>query len=232
MGEVVHHKIITALAGIVLAATTTSAQAAPVGDQTATYTFSGTFAPGNEDNLSGAYAVPDPSDPGNLLTMYAPPPYTTLTGTLDYDFTTNTFDALNLAFNGTTFTVGAGGNTAQSHFDNVYSFGSDRFGNPGVNKGENSFELIGIEVNSDGTLSLRDGAQFKYTTTPDLDPHKTIFNTRTPTFTLTLGAATAGDPAAGAVPEAASWAMMIVGMGAIGFTMRRSKVATRVSYAA
>ena len=35
-----------------------------------------------------------------------------------------------------------------------------------------------------------------------------------------------------AVPEPAAWAMMIVGMGAIGFAMRRRKVATRVSYAA
>ena len=37
---------------------------------------------------------------------------------------------------------------------------------------------------------------------------------------------------AGAVPEPASWAMMIVGLGAIGFAMRRkSKVRTMVSYA-
>ena len=37
---------------------------------------------------------------------------------------------------------------------------------------------------------------------------------------------------AAAVPEPASWAMMILGMGAIGYAMRRRKVATRVSYAA
>ena len=36
----------------------------------------------------------------------------------------------------------------------------------------------------------------------------------------------------GAVPEPASWAMMILGMGAIGFAMRRQKVTTQVSYAA
>lgn len=35
----------------------------------------------------------------------------------------------------------------------------------------------------------------------------------------------------GAVPEPAAWAMMIVGVGAIGFAMRRQKVNTRVSYA-
>lgn len=36
----------------------------------------------------------------------------------------------------------------------------------------------------------------------------------------------------GAVPEPASWVLMIVGMGAVGFAMRRNKVATRISYAA
>lgn len=38
---------------------------------------------------------------------------------------------------------------------------------------------------------------------------------------------------AGAVPEPATWAMMIGGFGMIGFAMRRrQKVTTRVSYAA
>jgi hypothetical protein len=37
---------------------------------------------------------------------------------------------------------------------------------------------------------------------------------------------------AAAVPEPASWAMMILGIGAIGFALRRRTVATRVSYAA
>ena len=37
----------------------------------------------------------------------------------------------------------------------------------------------------------------------------------------------------GAVPEAATWAMMILGMGAVGYAMRRrQKVTTRISYAA
>ena len=39
-------------------------------------------------------------------------------------------------------------------------------------------------------------------------------------------------PLAASVPEPAMWAMMILGMGAIGFAMRRQKVTTRVSYAA
>jgi hypothetical protein len=36
----------------------------------------------------------------------------------------------------------------------------------------------------------------------------------------------------GAVPEPATWAMMILGMGVIGFMMRRRKATTRFSYAA
>ena len=38
--------------------------------------------------------------------------------------------------------------------------------------------------------------------------------------------------AAAPAPEPAAWAMVIVGMGAIGYAMRRRKSATRVSYAA
>ena len=38
--------------------------------------------------------------------------------------------------------------------------------------------------------------------------------------------------ATAAVPEPATWGMMILGMGAVGFAMRRRKVNTRVSYAA
>ena len=41
------------------------------------------------------------------------------------------------------------------------------------------------------------------------------------------------NPVAAAVPEPAAWAMMILGMGAVGFAMRRrQKVTTRVSYSA
>ncbi len=39
-------------------------------------------------------------------------------------------------------------------------------------------------------------------------------------------------PVAGAVPETATWAMMMLGMGGIGLAMRRRKGATRGSYAA
>ena len=59
-----------------------------------------------------------------------------------------------------------------------------------------------------------------------------VFNVGTYTFTgfsrgtLTISAVTA------AVPEPATWAMMLIGFGGIGFAMRRrSKVRTTVSYA-
>jgi hypothetical protein len=43
---------------------------------------------------------------------------------------------------------------------------------------------------------------------------------------------TAGTVSTGAVPEPATWAMMILGMGAVGFAMRRkSNVTTRVAFA-
>lgn len=48
------------------------------------------------------------------------------------------------------------------------------------------------------------------------------------TFTYSANASTVS-----AVPETATWAMMLAGFGAVGFAMRRrQKVATRVSYAA
>jgi hypothetical protein len=40
------------------------------------------------------------------------------------------------------------------------------------------------------------------------------------------------EASSGAVPEPASWAMMILGVGAVGYAMRRRKAAVRVSYAA
>lgn len=55
------------------------------------------------------------------------------------------------------------------------------------------------------------------------------------TYTLTSDVATytasIGGPAPGAVPEVATWAMMILGVSAVGYAMRRQKVATRISYA-
>ena len=48
---------------------------------------------------------------------------------------------------------------------------------------------------------------------------------------ITATNALAGTPVTGAVPEPASWAMMILGMGAVGFALRRQKVTTRVQFA-
>lgn len=59
-----------------------------------------------------------------------------------------------------------------------------------------------------------------------LDFHSGPDNTRLDNVVLS-----APSPAA-AVPEAATWAMMILGLGLVGFAMRRQKITTRVSYAA
>lgn len=65
-------------------------------------------------------------------------------------------------------------------------------------------------------------------------PGATTFDGRTANFAfdaLNVGEATG--PGLGAVPEPATWAMMIVGFGAVGGAMRRrkSKVTTTVAYA-
>lgn len=111
-----------------------------------------------------------------------------------------------------------------------------------------------------GPVSVKVGAGDGYTVIandgpldPDATPQGMQWTQQTYNFTATgtsttlsiIGNSSAGgqfigldnvsiaDAAApGAVPEAATWAMMIVGMGAIGFAMRRRKVTTRVSYAA
>lgn len=57
---------------------------------------------------------------------------------------------------------------------------------------------------------------------------------RITTFTggFASGLVTASSSAVAAVPEPAGWAMMIVGMGAVGFAMRRRrKVTTRIAFA-
>lgn len=49
----------------------------------------------------------------------------------------------------------------------------------------------------------------------------------------TMAIPSSGDPAVSAVPEPAVWAMMMIGLGAIGVALRRrQKVTTRVAYAA
>lgn len=59
-----------------------------------------------------------------------------------------------------------------------------------------------------------------------------VFTPGTYAFTgFTSGTLTVSNAVA-AVPEPASWAMMLVGFGAMGFAMRRRKVSTTVSYAA
>jgi hypothetical protein len=70
-------------------------------------------------------------------------------------------------------------------------------------------------------------------TNPDtstINPQLRNISTGSNAYNFDVG--TSFSAATAAVPEPAAWAMMILGMGAVGFAMRRrSKVTTRVSYA-
>ena len=51
-------------------------------------------------------------------------------------------------------------------------------------------------------------------------------------YSLTISDLSGGTPPAGAVPEPATWAMMLLGFGCVGFSMRRQRrLRTRLTYA-
>lgn len=69
------------------------------------------------------------------------------------------------------------------------------------------------------------GAGFTYDTQPISGTTSTIQANNA------AGFATAGGAVSSAVPEPATWAMMTLGFGALGFAMRRKKVSTRIRFA-
>ena len=80
-------------------------------------------------------------------------------------------------------------------------------------------EGLDFSVGADGILRLEFYESFDDSSvSPD-----GIWNSGTLTFTY--------DTVGGAIPEPATWAMLILGMGAIGATMRRRQQAVRVTYA-
>jgi len=77
-------------------------------------------------------------------------------------------------------------------------------------------EILGAQVyagQSLASLGLTDGTSFVYRSSSD-------------SLTINIG-----QTVTAAVPEPATWGMMILGMGAIGFIMRRRNVTTRVKFA-
>lgn len=89
-----------------------------------------------------------------------------------------------------------------------------------------NFRLINTVLVENTSFGPQNLPQFKLgtfavSTTPQNSGPRPFDN-----YTITIAAAV------GAVPEPATWAMMLVGFGAIGVTMRRkSKVSTKVAYA-
>lgn len=85
---------------------------------------------------------------------------------------------------------------------------------------------LGTSLNVTGDAAFTDGVASDATTgTFSLVVNSQRGDAANPNFTFT-GNASAASP----VPEPAAWAMMILGVGAVGFALRRQKV--RVSYAA
>lgn len=78
---------------------------------------------------------------------------------------------------------------------------------------------LDFSVGADGLLRLEYWENFDDgSVSPDA-----LWNSGTITFTY--------DAVAGGIPEPSTWAMLILGMGAIGATMRRRQQAVRVTYA-
>ncbi|MCA1652700.1 MAG: PEPxxWA-CTERM sorting domain-containing protein [Sphingomicrobium sp.] len=115
----------------------------------------------------------------------------------------------NLLTNAFSFTAAPSGSLA-SQFSDGTSVGALSFG--GVSTG--SYDIFSQSV---GTTS---GAN--YTLSFNLSSNGSPNGLRI----------SASDALDGAVPEPATWAMMLIGFGAVGFAMRRQKVTAKISYAA
>lgn len=98
-----------------------------------------------------------------------------------------------------------------------------RFG-IGFGNGANTASF-GFLTPSRGSSFTTPGGMQYYTGTEE----KPVF--KVGTFALTNGYSLTIADAAGAVPEPATWTMTIVGMGAVGFAMRRRRATTKVAYA-
>ena len=98
-----------------------------------------------------------------------------------------------------------------------------------------SFDLTNItdinRVASTGALFLTGRGVINFSGY-DATPGTFTLNTQGSNIVSFSGSIIADAVTPPAVPEPATWAMMILGMGAVGVTMRRRNVTTRVSYAA
>lgn len=150
--------------------------------------------------VSPAMAVPVVTVPDQSYTFTAAfgagSPYAALNGTATFNPNTNVYDAFALNVNGTSFNLT---NTTNSS-GNIQS-------NPfGAQYGVNSFSLTAYE---NFTKTALVGTSFNYGFSPTA-----YYSATSLIFSPAL---------APAVPEPATWAMMILGMGAVGFAMRSAK---------
>ena len=124
------------------------------------------------------------------------------------------------------FSAGAFGN--QISYNNVAGTFAGAAGTGTIGFGTNIFAQLNIGGTALGFTQY--GGPDLFT----LVNNKPVFNFGTFNLSsITSGAATITiSAAAGAVPEPATWAMMLVGFGGLGFAMRRrAKVVTRVRFA-
>ena len=150
--------------------------------------------------VSPAMAAPVVTVPDQSYTFTATfgagSPYAALNGTATFNPNTNVYDAFALNINGTSFNL----TNTNNSYGNIQS-------NPyGAQYGVNSFSLTAYE---NYTKTALVGTSFNYGFSP------TAYYSATSLVFSPVSAP--------AVPEPATWAMMILGMGAVGFAMRSAK---------
>jgi PEP-CTERM motif len=203
-----------ALAAIALLATT----AMPVVAAPIVYTINGTFS---GFTAGGAFSNVNATFTGTGDTS------TATFGTLTPTFTSvalSTFTAFTLG-DSTTYTITSPGTFGTyKAFDIVPGSTKTRLGFIFNGSGSN-----GIAIESDAFNGYSGLTSFA-TTAGDVYYQNATFNTDLGEINITGFTNGTFSAAVSAVPEPATWAIMLLGFGTIGFALRRAKVRTNVSF--
>ena len=167
-------------------------------------------------NVAGIQSNGEVGDPANVVNSYNVGAGAVITG-ISYNVNITAFTPSWLSEIGLFF-----GTSDQS--DGVFFTPGFNDSNPGTGTYADSADLVDLgldfAVGADGLLRLEYFEDFD-----DFAGADGVWNSGTITFTYTPGAAAA-------VPETATWAMMIAGFGMVGFAMRRrSAIKTTVRFA-